>query len=100
MSISKSAQRETAFERVCIRHQLEGKVLSSHENMQHLSRLRDEYESALAFLDESQIPVCRVNAEKCTVEECTRRIVDYLEYYVRAGNERLTSIGAVKNSSQ
>lgn len=91
---------ETAFERVSIRHQLEGKKLSAHENLEHLSRLRYEYESALAFLEESQIPVCRVNAEKCTVEESMRKIVDFLECYVRAGNETLTSIGTVKNSSQ
>ena len=50
---------QTAYERVCLRHKQEGKKLSSHENLKHLSQLRAEYESGLAFLGESHIPVCR-----------------------------------------
>ncbi len=69
---------QTAFERVCLRHRQEGKKLSAHENLQHLSQLRSEYESGLAFLECSRIPVCRVNTEQRTVEECSREIVAFL----------------------
>jgi hypothetical protein len=53
------------------------KKISAHENLRHLDQLRSEYESGLAFLEESHIPVCRVNTEKRTVEECSREIVDF-----------------------
>lgn len=69
---------QNAYERVCLRHQQEGKKLSAHENLQHLSQLRSEYESGLNFLEDSQIPVCRVNTEQRTVEDCSREIVDFL----------------------
>ncbi len=70
---------QSAFERVCLRHKREGKKLSSHENLQHLRQLSSEYEFGLAFLQESNIPVCRVNTEERTVEECSREIVDFLK---------------------
>lgn len=68
----------TAYERVCLRHRQEGKKLSAHENLQHLSHLRSEYESGLAFLEESRIPFIRVNTGERTVEESSREIVDFL----------------------
>ena len=69
---------QAAFERVCARHRHEGKKLSAHENLPHLSQLVFEYESGLAFLEDSHIPVCRINSEERGVEECSRQIVDFL----------------------
>jgi thymidylate kinase len=83
---------ETAFERVCLRHRQEDKKLSAHENLQHLSQLRYEYESALAFLQDCHIPVCRVNTEDCSMEECSQKIVDFLERHIQGENEMLTPI--------
>ena len=76
---------QTAYERVCLRHRLEGKKISAHENLQHLSQLSSEYESGLAFLKESRIAVCRVNTEKRTVEKCSREIVDFIRHYMMQG---------------
>lgn len=87
---------EAAFERVCIRHRREGKKLSAHENLEHLRLLRYEYASALSFLQESRIPVCRVDTEGCTVEECSRTIADFIVRYSRAEYETLTPIRSSK----
>lgn len=91
---------ETAFERVCLRHRLEGKELSAHENLRHLRQLRYEYEKALAFLMQSGIPVCRVNTEARTVEQCSREVVDFLGRYNRGGSETPKPIRPSKNSKQ
>ena len=79
---------ETAYKRVCRRHQQQGEMLSAHENLQDLRQLRSQYEAGLALLEVSHIPVCRVNTEDRSVEECSRDIVDFLhKFHVESGNK-------------
>jgi len=66
---------ETALKRIKKRHELEGKKLSKHENLEDLRSLQDQYEKGLDYLHTQHIPVIRINTENKSVASCSREIV-------------------------
>lgn len=84
---------ETAFKRICHRHRQQGKRLSAHENLRDLHLLRAQYEAGLTFLEGSRVPVCRVNTEGRSIQECSAEIVEFIMRMYR-GDENLGAIDA------